>query len=214
LKHFIAKLSAFIWTVMHALGAWGVVVIAAADGAGIPLPGAVDAVVASYVFANPARAWMYVPMAAAGSALGCLVLYAIGYAGGEALLRRRMPEWKFDKMRRSFDQHAISALMIPAILPPPFPFKIMVLAASAFEMPVVHFLLSIFAGRLARFAALAVLTIFFGPGIVTVVATLFTRHLALTLIIVAAAVAIFLLIRRTNSRRSQISSNEANNEAD
>jgi membrane protein YqaA with SNARE-associated domain len=209
LKHLIAKLSAFTWHLLQPLGAWGVVAIAGVDGAGLPLPGAVDAVIAGYVYTNPARAWLYVPMAAAGSALGCIVLYAIGYAGGETLLRRRMPEWKFEKMRDSFDEHAISALMLPAMLPPPFPFKLLVLAAAAFEMPLAHFLLAIFAGRLIRFAALAVLTIIFGPQIVTVIGTLVSKHLVMTLALVGVAGAAFLLLNRNGSRRGQVATNEA-----
>ncbi len=204
IKHFTAKLSALIWAALQPLGSWGVFAIAAVDGAGIPLPGAVDVVVASYVYAHPMRAWLYVPMAAVGSALGCLVLYAIGYAGGEALLRRRMPEWKFEKMRRSFDEHAIAALMVPAMLPPPFPFKIMVLSAAVFEMPVVHFLLAICVGRLIRFAALSVLTIRFGPQIVTLAGTLFRRHLALSAAIIGALVLIFFLVRRAMARDSRL----------
>jgi hypothetical protein len=63
--------------------------------------------------------------------------------------------------------HEFWALMFPAMLPPPAPFKIVVLAAAAFEMNFGHFLLAIFAGRFVRFLIEALLTLWFGPQIVT-----------------------------------------------
>ena len=41
--------------------------------------------------------------------------------------------------------------MFPAMLPPPTPFKLFVLAAAVSEMSFVHFLLAIFCGRVVRF---------------------------------------------------------------
>ena len=52
--------------------------------------------------------------------------------------------------------------MFPAMLPPPTPFKLFVLAASIFEMRFWHFLLAIFAGRFVRFFVLSVLTMVMG----------------------------------------------------
>ena len=74
---------------------------------------------------------------------------------------------RFEKIHASFDHHEFWALMFPAMLPPPTPFKIVVLAAAAFEMNFGHFLLAIFAGRFVRFLIEALLTLWFGPQIVT-----------------------------------------------
>lgn len=181
---------------MKPLGAWGVFAIAGIDGVGIPLPGAVDVVVATYVYSNPMLAWLYVIVASAGSALGCLVLYFIGYQGGEVLLRKRMSPEKFEKTRVSFENHRFLALMFPAMLPPPFPFKIFVLSAAVFEMRLSHFLIAIVSGRLIRFALLALLTIRFGPQIVTFTATAVRQHIGLVLLIIAAILGMVLLLRR------------------
>ena len=100
----------------------------------------------------------------------------VGYTGGEVLLRKRLSPQRFEKIHASFERHEFWALMFPAMLPPPTPFKIVVLAAAAFEMNFGHFLLAIFAGRFLRFLIEAVLTLYFGPGIVTLTGSLFAHH--------------------------------------
>src|SRR5262249_17819217 len=118
-----------------------------------------DAVVASYVYTDRPRFLLYVLMASAGSAVGGIVIYIIGYKGGEELLRKRISPEKFDKIHQLSDKHPFWSLMFPAMLPPPTPFKLFVLAAAVSEMQFSHFLFSIFAGRCLRFLLLALLTL-------------------------------------------------------
>jgi membrane protein YqaA with SNARE-associated domain len=194
ISHGLARYTQFIWGLLQPLGSWGVFAIAAIDGSLLGMP--LDPVVAGYVYQNHHRFLLYVVMASAGSAAGSIVLYVIGYKGGEVLLQKRMSPQKFDKMRRAFDRHEFWALMFPAILPPPFPFKLFVLAAAAFEMNFAHFELAIFAGRFVRFMILALLTIRFGPQVVSVTGQLVHQHLAALLIAVAVAIAGYVLLRR------------------
>src|SRR5690348_6210678 len=163
-----------------------------------------DPVVAGYVYQSPHRFLLYVIMASAGSAAGSIVLYVVGYKGGEVLLQKRMSPQKFESMRRSFDRHEFWALMFPAMLPPPFPFKLFVLAAAAFEMNFAHFELAIFAGRFVRFMILAVLTIKFGPRVVSITAQLVHQHLAALLMALVVILVGYLLLRRR--RKATVSS--------
>jgi membrane protein YqaA with SNARE-associated domain len=173
-KHILTRYTAFLWALLKPLGAWGVFAMAGLDGSLIGMP--VDAVVAAYVYQNPSRFLLYVVMAAAGSALGSIVIYAIGYKGGEELLRKRIPAERFAKIHAAFEKHPFWGLMFPAMLPPPTPFKLFVLAASVSEMQFSHFLLAIFAGRFLRFLLLAGLTIKFGPNIVHIMGSVFKTH--------------------------------------
>ena len=198
ISHFLARYTNFIWGLLQPLGSWGVFAIAAIDGSLLGMP--LDPVVAGYVYQSPHKFLLYVVMASAGSAVGSIVLYVIGYKGGEVLLQKRMSAQKFENMRRSFDRHEFWALMFPAMLPPPFPFKLFVLAAAAFEMNFAHFELAIFAGRFVRFTILAVLTIKFGPQVVSIMGHLVHQHLAALLIAVAVAVAGYVLLRRRRAR--------------
>ena len=171
---------------------------AAVDGSFMGLP--LDAIFMGYVYNDRSRFLMYVLLASAGGALGSIVLYVIGYTGGEVLLRKRLSAERFEKIHASFDHHEFWALMFPAMLPPPTPFKIVVLAAAAFEMNFGHFLLAIFAGRFVRFLIEALLTLWFGPQIVTLAGSLFAHHFVWILVGVGVMVGGWLIWRRMRRR--------------
>jgi len=201
LKHILARYTAFLWHILQPLGIWGVFAAAALDGAAFGLP--VDVVVGIYVAQNHARWLLFVVMAAAGSALGSLVVYGIGYAGGEELLRKRLSAQRFEKMHDAFDKHPFWSLMFPSMLPPPTPFKAFALAAAVAEMSIWHFLGAIFLGRTIRFLILAILVIKFGPGVVHTLRIFFTEHYYWVLIVTGAAVGVWLFLRRTRKRPPQ-----------
>jgi membrane protein YqaA with SNARE-associated domain len=199
IKAFLAKYTVWLKGVLLPLGPWGVFVIGAVDSAAFLMP--LDPVVAGYVYAQPHLFWLYILMGSAGSALGCMVLYVIGYKGGEVLLEKRMPREKFLKIKKSFEDHEFLALMVPAMLPPPTPYKLIVLSAAAFEMDWHKFLFAIFLGRVARFTILSVLVMLFGPQIVGLAGTLVKSHPILTLLVVAVLVVAGLVIWRVRRNR-------------
>jgi hypothetical protein len=85
------------------LGIWGVMGFAAVDAAFLGMP--LDAIVAGYAYADPRRFLLYAAMGAAGSALGSIVIYLIGYKGGELLLVKRIGKKRFNKIKASFERH-------------------------------------------------------------------------------------------------------------
>jgi len=180
--------------VLKPLGIWGVFGAAAIDGAFLGLP--VDLIVGGYVAQNHSRFLLYVLMASAGSALGSLVVYAIGYAGGEELLRKRVSAERFERLHSAFDQHPFWSLMFPAMLPPPTPFKIFALGAAVAEMNITHFVVAIFLGRMIRFSILGIMIIEFGPEVVHVLNGFFVHHFGWVLIIGGAAVVVWILVRQ------------------
>ena len=97
---------------------------------------------------------------------------------------------------RRFEKHPFWGLMFPAMLPPPTPFKLFVLAASVSEMQFSHFLLAIFAGRFVRFFLLAILTIRFGPDIVHLTSSVFKTHWHWVLGAVLLGLVLWLVLRR------------------
>ncbi len=199
IKLAISKFGLKLSALLIPLGAWGVFAIAALDGLGVPLPGALDVAFATYVHSKPMLAPLYALVAAVGSTLGCLVLYAIGYEGGEVVLRKRMSPAKFEKTRLSFENHRYLALMLPAMLPPPFPFKIFVLSAAVFEMKVRHFIVAIFIGRLVRFAGAALIILYVGPEIINA----FKHHRWLVIGAGVAVVGLWFLVKKLRSARTQ-----------
>jgi membrane protein YqaA with SNARE-associated domain len=193
LKQIVARYIGFVWALLKPLGSWTVFAVAGIDSAffGVPL----DPVVATYVYQNRSQALLYPLMAAAGSAAGCIVLYWIGYKGGEVLLLNRMSRARFERIRAAFDRHEFWALMVPSMMPPPFPFKVFVLAASAFEMGFWHFLLAIFMGRLVRYLVLAMLVLRFGTQAMALGSNLLATHWIAVVVAAGAATAVGMYAR-------------------
>jgi membrane protein YqaA with SNARE-associated domain len=202
IKHFVHAYSEWIKHLLVPLGPWGMLAFAAVDGSFLGMP--LDAIFVGYVYNDRSRFLLYVLLASAGSALGSIALYCIGYAGGEVLLRKRLSVERFEKIHASFERHEFWALMFPAMLPPPAPFKIVVLAAAAFEMNFGHFLLAIFAGRCVRFLIEALLTLWFGPEIVTLTGNAFAHHFVWILVGVGALFVVWLLWRRSKRTDQEI----------
>ena len=192
------RYTAWIWGLLAPLGIWGVFLIAFADSALLGMP--VDAVVAAYVYKDRSHFLLCVVLASLGSALGSIPLYLVGYLGGEKVLRKRIPEERFQQIHRSFDEHEFWALMFPGMLPPPTPFKIFVLGAAVFEMRFTHFLSAIFAGRFVRFLVLSLLTLWFGPQIVQLTTALFKQHFYWVLGAIAIGGVAFWLLRQQRAK--------------
>jgi membrane protein YqaA with SNARE-associated domain len=200
--HILARYTAWIWALLQHLGIWGVFVIAFADSALLGMP--VDAIVATYVYHDHVRLLFYVAMASLGSALGSIPLYLIGYAGGEALLRKRISEERFLRIHRSFEQHEFWALMFPAMLPPPTPFKIFVLGAAVFEMRFRDFFAAIFAGRFVRFLILSALVLLFGPQIVGIMGSVVRQHLAWLVGAIGGGMLVWLVMWKSKKRKQTV----------
>jgi len=198
IKHFLHAYGDWIKHVLAPLGPWGMLAFAAVDGSFMGMP--LDPIFVGYVYNDRSRFLLYVLLGSAGSALGSIVIYVIGYAGGEVLLRKRLSPERFEKIHESFERHEFWALMFPSMLPPPTPFKAVVLAAAAFEMNFAHFLLAIFLGRFVRFLIEALLTLWFGPQIVTLTGGLFAHHFVGILVGAAVLLAGWLIWRRAKRR--------------
>ena len=165
-----------IWllTLLKPLGFWGAGCIAFVDAAAFPVP--LDLIIAGYVWVDKKHFYLYVMVAAAGSALGGLVPFLLGRAGGELFLMKRINRARYEQLRDRFEKQEFLALMIPSILPPPTPWKLFVFAAGVFEMKLGTFMLAVFVGRLIRYLIIAILTIEYGPEIVNIAVRLATRH--------------------------------------
>jgi membrane protein YqaA with SNARE-associated domain len=187
LKGFLAHVAAeWKLVILPALLKWGVLglgAVAVLDSSSIPVP--MDAILAVYVWNDKQHFWMYILMAAVGSAIGGLVPYGLGRAGGELFLLKRVNRERFDQLRHKFQRQEFLAVMIPSMLPPPTPWKIFIFASGVFEMRVVDFLLAVTAGRIVRWTVLSLLVIKLGPVAVDQVA-----HHSLAMVVIVLALAV------------------------
>jgi membrane protein YqaA with SNARE-associated domain len=179
----LAKWKFLVLPALAKLGFWGIGAVALLDSSTIPVP--MDAILAVYVWNDKSHFWLYCLLAAAGSAVGGLLPYGLGRAGGELFLLKRVNRERFERMRTRFENQEFLAMMIPSMLPPPTPWKAFVFAAGVFEMEVIPFMLAVFCGRLVRWLLLSLLVLKLGPGAVDVVA-----HHALALLGVVGGLAV------------------------
>ncbi len=163
-KLLLAKM--LVWLAQY--GIWGIGAVAVLDSSSIPVP--MDLILAGAIWADKPRFWLVCLMASAGSAIGGLVPFLLGRAGGELFLLKRMGREKMEKMRDKFESQEFLAVLVPSMLPPPTPWKIFVFGAGVFEMRILPFMLAVFAGRMVRWLLLSLLVIKLGPDAVAIVA--------------------------------------------
>ena len=142
---------------LESLGAWlktlgpgGLFTISLVDSAGVPLPGGPDAVM---IFLSAERPWLmplYAFAATLGSTIGCTLMYLAARRAGVMALKRVSAERR-ERIENLLGRYDMLAIMVPAVLPPPFPFKPFVLSAGVFKLKLSRFVAAIFMGRAARF---------------------------------------------------------------
>ena len=120
-------------------------------------------------------------MAAFGSAIGSLLPYYLGRAGGELFLLKRINRQRYEQMRDRFEKQEFLAIMVPAMMPPPTPVKLFEFAAGVFEMKPLWFFSAICLGKFVRFLIWAIITITYGPTILHTMTQTMRHHHSLIL---------------------------------
>ncbi len=158
----MSKFVHWIQALALTMGAPGILLVAFLDSSILSLPEIADLLVIWMVTSHRSRFLLYVTCATVGSLAGCLVLYYIGKKGGEALMRRRFSSTSIDRTLATFRRHGVMAVLVPAILPPPAPFKIFVLLAGVADISVTRFGTAILIGRGARYFVEGLLALWYG----------------------------------------------------
>jgi membrane protein YqaA with SNARE-associated domain len=147
------------------IAAPAMVIIGALDSSLLSLPEINDYLVVGRCYKYPTAAFYFPLFAAAGSVIGCNLLYTIVRRGGQAVLRRRFKLQSIKRVERAYERFGFLAIGIPAILPPPLPFKIFVATAGALEYPRWKFLLTVMIARSFRYYVEGILAVFYGQRV-------------------------------------------------
>jgi membrane protein YqaA with SNARE-associated domain len=153
------KIVAFAGT----LGAPGLFLISFLDSSVLSFPVINDLLLIELSMQRPSRMPLYALMAAAGSTLGCILLYFIARKGGEAFFHSKAGRHG-GAVRHWIERNGFGGMLAAALLPPPTPFKFFVFAAGVFEMPMISFVSSIGMARLFRYFGVGYLAIRYGDG--------------------------------------------------
>jgi membrane protein YqaA with SNARE-associated domain len=144
------------------LAAPAMIIIGALDSSLLSLPEINDYLVVGRCYKDPTAAFYFPLFAAAGSVIGCNLLYTIVRRGGQAVLRKRFNLQSIKRVERAYERFGFLAIGIPAILPPPLPFKIFVATAGALEYPRWKFLLTVMIARSFRYYVEGILAVYYG----------------------------------------------------
>ena len=114
-----------------AFGPLGLFLFAIADGAGVPSPGGLDAVLILLCANNPAAAYLLATVTLVGSITGCMILFYIARRGGEAYLAKYTASGRGARFKAWFQHYGLLTIFIPALIPIPMPLKVFVICAGA-----------------------------------------------------------------------------------
>jgi membrane protein YqaA with SNARE-associated domain len=194
LKPFARLLEQYVIGLPLYLAAPAMLIIGALDSSLLSLPEINDYLVVGRCFKHPSAAFYFPLFAAAGSVIGCAILYSIMRRGGQAVLRKRFSVESIKRVEKAYARFGFLAIAIPAILPPPLPFKVFVATAGTLEYPRWKFLLTVMVARSLRYYVEGILAVFYGRRVL-----LFFKDNGLAVIIIAGAlivvgIVVYLLI--------------------
>lgn len=157
LKVWIQKVGA----VAGGLGAPGLFLISFLDSSFLTFPIINDGLLVDLSIKRPERMPLYALMATLGSILGCVLLFYVAEKGGEALFHKHA-----GKRARAIHHWVVNngfwGMLFAALLPPPTPFKVFVIAAGVFEVRLASFTSAITIARLLRYFGIGFLAIRYG----------------------------------------------------
>lgn len=175
--------STFLHLLLH-FGVFGLFFVSIVDSSFVPLPipGVTDIMIV--LLAAQKTNWiLLVALTTAGSAVGGYFSYQVGHAGGMAFLEKHVPARIFKRVCDWMENHAILAVALPALLPPPMPLSPFVLAAGALNMSRSKFMATFTISRAIRHAIAVFLGIHYGRHILRVW-NAFSQKWATTILVV------------------------------
>jgi len=179
------------------------IVIGALDSSLLSLPEINDYLVVGRCFKQPSAAFYFPLFAALGSVIGCLALYTIMRRGGQALLRRRFKRENIERVERVYARYGFLAIAIPALLPPPMPFKIFVATAGTLEYPRWKFLATVMVARSLRYYVEGILAVYYGRRVLSFLKDNGQVVLSVVTSIVVLIVLIYAITSRNSLKKEQ-----------
>ncbi len=155
------KLPYWLRAPVASLGGIGLFVVAFLDSSVLSFPVINDLLVIRLAMQNHARMPYYALMATLGSVAGCVFLYFLARLGGEAMFRKRAGA-RAENIRAWTQRNGFSGMLIAALLPPPTPFKLFVIAAGLCQIRLGVFTAALLLARSVRYFLVGYLAVRYG----------------------------------------------------
>jgi membrane protein YqaA with SNARE-associated domain len=185
------------------LGAPGLFLISFLDSSVLTFPVINDLLLIELSIQRPARMPLYASMAALGSVLGCVLLFFIAEKGGEALFHKHAGK-RAQAIHNWVVHNGFAGMLVAALLPPPTPFKIFVVAAGVFEVPLLSFTSAVTLARLIRYFGIGYLAIRYGANALPYLGAHKWRVTAVAIGLVVASYVLSRLILRHRPRDERL----------
>jgi membrane protein YqaA with SNARE-associated domain len=153
------------------LGYFGPLVMGVLDSSFLVLPFGNDLLLVYMVAQKHHGAPWYVLAAATGSTIGAATVALVARKVGKQGISKFAGEKQFNKLQSKLSHRAAAAIALGALAPPPFPYTLVVAAASALDKSMPEILVTNFFARAARFAILAWLAEKFGKQVLEIAQT-------------------------------------------
>jgi len=189
-------------------GGLGLFFVAFCDSSFLSLPEVNDLLMVYFCIRFKDQAFYYATMAVLGSATGCTVLYWLGRSKGHRFLMKRYSKSRLSSAMKFFQRYGMLALIGPALLPPPFPFKIFVLSAGVFGVTFGRFLTAVLAGRAFRYFFEAWLAVRYGEQAVDYLRGHYPQAAMVAAALILVGITIYYLGVSLLRRRHKASSTE------
>jgi len=184
------------------LGAPGLFLISFLDSSVLTFPVINDLLLVELSIQHPARMPLYALLAMLGSVLGCVLLFFLAEKGGEALFHKHAGD-RAHAIHNWVVKNGFGGMLVAALLPPPTPFKVFVVAAGVFEVPLLSFASAVALARAVRYFGIGYLAIRFGREAMPYLAH---HKLNMTIFLILLAGVSYVLSRVILRRRPPIDS--------
>jgi len=178
-----------------ALGAPGLFLISFLDSSILTFPIINDLLLIQLSMRRPAWMPLYASMAALGSLLGCVLLFLLARKIEEAAFHSRVGA-RGHAIRHWVERNGFGGMLLAALLPPPTPFKFFVLAAGAFEVPLVSFASAVGLARVIRYFGVGYLAVRYGANALPYLSQHKLQVASIVIVFVAVSYAVSRVILR------------------
>ena len=195
----MSRIVSWLEAFASSLGGPGLFLVAFLDSSFLSLPEINDVLVVLMVTRNEELMPYYAAMATLGSIAGCLVLYVLGRKGGEAIVRKRFSGPRVEKAMGLFRRFGVLAIIVPALLPPPAPFKVFVLVSGVTRVPWPRFCGAVAVGRGVRYFGEGLLAVRYGDEAVELLRANGPLVSLVLAVVVLLGVGTYILMRRATA---------------